>query len=441
MKLNNKLKNLNSYPFHMPGHKRNARFGIAGSEIDITEIDGFDNLHNAGGILLDIENRLSEHYKSKKSFMLVNGSTVGILSAVFAVCKEGDKIIVARNCHKSVYNACMLRHLSVVYIEPAFDFENGYYTHISQADADKAIKDNADAKAMIITSPTYEGNVCHIDITIPLIVDAAHGAHLGLAHFPPYPKGDIVISSLHKTLPALTQTAVINICNAKYINRVKLYLDIFETSSPSYVLMNSVDICLDYLKNKSDDFFKYYNNLQNIHSIKLKRLKIKKNDDKSKIVVSSAKTNLSGNRLSKILRNDFNIEVEAAGMNYVILMTSVADTKEAFLRLKDALLTIDDNCCNSETFDNLPFRKPLCPKGEQIISMDDASVESDLREAIGKTANEFIFSYPPDIPIVFPNEIISEEIVEYVTMLIKSGVNIVSDSGLLPNKILTKKDI
>jgi arginine/lysine/ornithine decarboxylase len=114
----------------MPGHKRNPKFAITGSDIDITEIDGFDNLHNANGILLEVENALAQIYKSKKSFMLINGSTVGILASIFAVCNEGDKIIIARNCHKSVYNACMLRKLKITYIEANFDSDNGYYTSI-----------------------------------------------------------------------------------------------------------------------------------------------------------------------------------------------------------------------------------------------------------------------------------------------------------------------
>jgi arginine/lysine/ornithine decarboxylase len=118
VKLHEKLKTLERYPFHMPGHKRNPAFGITGSEIDITEIDGFDNLHAPTGVIADIEARLQTHYKSAHSFLLVNGSTVGILAAIFSVCNEGDKILIARNCHKSVYNACLLRKLRVVYLEP-----------------------------------------------------------------------------------------------------------------------------------------------------------------------------------------------------------------------------------------------------------------------------------------------------------------------------------
>ena len=116
--LHNELEKLNRYPFHMPGHKRNTQFGITACEKDITEIDGFDNLHSPAGLIKEVEDRLSAIYKSEKSFMLINGSTVGILASIFAVAKENDTVLIARNCHKSVYNACYLLKLKIAFIEP-----------------------------------------------------------------------------------------------------------------------------------------------------------------------------------------------------------------------------------------------------------------------------------------------------------------------------------
>ncbi|MBR1763333.1 MAG: aminotransferase class I/II-fold pyridoxal phosphate-dependent enzyme [Eubacterium sp.] len=440
MNLNDKLNNLCSYPFHMPGHKRNKKFGITGSEIDITEIYDFDNLHDAGGVLLDIENRLANVYKSKKAFMLVNGSTVGILSAVFALCDEGDKVIVARNCHKSVYNACMLRKLRVIYIEPEFDGENGFYKSLSQETIDEAIKNNPDAKALVITSPTYEGYVSEINSSLPLIIDAAHGAHFGIGKFPKYPKGDIVVSSLHKTLPALTQTAVLNVFNKEYENRVKLFLDIFETSSPSYVLMSSVEKCLDYIEGSESDFDDYYDRLSSLHSQSLEKLKIRKTDDKSKIIVSTASSTLSGKRLAEMLREDFNIEVEAYSKNYVILMSSVADDEEALRKLAIALLTIDDANSEVEKAEAIPFKKPPCPAAVQTISIVKSVEQTEFKNSDDKVANEFVFAYPPDIPLIVPNETITREILDYICEIAESGVNIISDSSLFPDKILTKAE-
>lgn len=436
MRLEDKLKELGTYPFHMPGHKRNKKFGITGSEIDITEIDGFDNLHCPIGVIADIEKDLEKIYKSKKSLISVNGSSMGIMSAIFAVCNRGDKIIVARNCHKSVFNACMLLELKIIYIEPDYDSTNGYYMRLSQETADKAVRENPDAKAMIITSPTYEGFISEIECDIPLIIDAAHGAHLGLGYFPKYPSGDIVISSLHKTLPALTQTAVINIYSEKLIERVKRFNDIFQTTSPSYVLMNSISICADYVLKNRRDFCVFYENLCDLRLADTDNLRIMYTDDISKIIVSTAGTDISGNDLAEILRDKYKIEVEAYYKTYVLLMTSVADEKERLEYLKKALEEIDEGLiCKYEEL----IKKPPCPQKIMQIKIDNEGEETEIDESIGKVSNEFVYAYPPDIPIIIPNEIISREAIEYIKDGAKSGVNIISDSALIPNKILTKK--
>ena len=436
MRLEDKLKGLDTYPFHMPGHKRNKKFGITGSEIDITEIDGFDNLHCPRGVIADIENDLKKIYKSKKSLISVNGSSMGIMSAIFAVCNRKDKIIVARNCHKSVFNACMLLELKIIYIEPDYDSTNGYYMRLSQETADKAIRENPDAKAMIITSPTYEGFISEIECDIPLIIDAAHGAHLGLGYFPKYPNGDIVISSLHKTLLSLTQTAVINIYSEKLIERVKRFNDIFQTTSPSYVLMNSISICADYVLKNRRDFCAFYENLCDLRLADTDNLRIMYTDDISKIIVSTAGTDISGNDLAEILRNKYKIEVEAYYKTYVLLMTSVADEKEKLEYLKKALEEIDEGLiCKYEKL----IKKPPCPDKAMQIKIDDEGDETEIEESVGKVSNEFVYAYPPDIPIIVPNEIISREAIEYIKESVKNGVNIISDSTLIPNKILTKK--
>lgn len=436
MRLEDKLKELGTYPFHMPGHKRNKKFGITGSEIDITEIDGFDNLHCPKGVIADIEKDLEKIYKSKKSLISVNGSSMGIMSAIFAVCNRKDKIIVARNCHKSVFNACMLLELKIIYIEPDYDSTNGYYMRLSQETADKAVRENPDAKAMIITSPTYEGFISEIECDIPLIIDAAHGAHLGLGYFPKYPSGDIVISSLHKTLLSLTQTAVINIYSEKLIERVKRFNDIFQTTSPSYVLMNSISICADYVLKNRRDFCVFYENLCDLRLADTDNLRIMYTDDISKIIVSTAGTDISGNDLAEILRDKYKIEVEAYYKTYVLLMTSVADEKERLEYLKKALEEIDEGLiCKYEEL----IKKPPCPQKIMQIKIDDEGEETEIDESIGKVSNEFVYAYPPDIPIIVPNEIISTEAIRCIKESAKNGVNIISDSALIPNKILTKK--
>lgn len=435
MKLQNKLQSLDKYPFHMPGHKRNGKFNIIGSEIDITEIEGFDNLHSPNGVIADIENDLAEIYKAKKSFISVNGSSGGILSAIHSVCSYGDTIIIARNCHKSVYNACMLLNLNVVFIEPEYDRDNGYYTRISQEAVNFAISSNLDAKAVVITSPTYEGYISKISSSIPLIIDAAHGAHFGISYFPEYPKADIVISSLHKTLPALTQTAVVNVYNEKYISRVKCYMDIFQTTSPSYVLMNSIGVCTNYIKENRMEFAKLYEKICDFRLIELENLRLKYNDDVSKIIISTANCNINANKLADILRNDFKIEPEMVSKNYVLLMITIGDESLAIDRLKEALIYIDNQL--SKSFDKSIIKPPIT-KEKTRIEISDYSVQCEIDKAIGKLSNEFIYAYPPDIPIIVPNEIITKESIDYIKRCLESGVNIISDSSLLPNMILTK---
>ena len=435
MNLHDKLKDIDTYPFHMPGHKRNDKFGILGSEMDITEIDGFDNLHSPSGVIKNTEDKLKSIYKSGRSFISVNGSSGGILASIFAVCNEGDTVIIARNCHKSVYNACMLLKLKIIFIEPQYDLTNGYYTNLKQDTVNSAMNRHPEAKAVIITSPTYEGFVSDIKCDIPLIIDAAHGAHFGMPYFPKYPSGDIVISSLHKTLPSLTQTAVVNVFNEKYADKIKRYMYIFQTTSPSYVLMNSIDICCDYVLNSRSEFGKFYEKLCDLRLVETDNLKIQYNDDISKIVLSCASTNITGSELADIFRSKYKIEPEAVSQNYILLMATIGDTDEGLALLKKAVFETD---AKLEYSPAKAIRKPPVDKNEIVISIADNGILTDTNECVGKVSNEFVYAYPPDIPIIAPNEIITAEAVDYIKNAMADGVNIISDSGQLPNKILTK---
>lgn len=435
MKLNKKLNKLEAYPFHMPGHKRNEKFGIRSSEIDITEIDGFDNLHNPKEILKELEEDITTLFKSKKSIISVNGSTCCILSAISAVCNWGDEIIIARNCHKSVYNACFINRLKVNYIEPEFDESIGVYTYVTQNAVDEAIKSHPTAKAIVITSPTYEGIVSKIHTDIPLIIDSAHGSHFGFADYlPKRAEGDIVINSFHKTLPCLTQCAAIHINNDKYISKVKKYMDIYETSSPSYVLLSSIDKCVDFLKESHTAFENYKKILDAFyHRVsKLKNIKTFYNDDITRIIITA--DGYGGNELADYLRK-CDIEPEGTGINYVILISTVCDTESGFDMLYNALKKLPVR--ESRKF---KFIKPVIP--EKIYEQYEINntCAAAFNNAHGKIAGECIFAYPPDVPIVASGELIEQCTLDYIKELINSGVNILSDSNLLPDSILTKLD-
>lgn len=433
MKLSDKLENISTYPFHMPAHKRNSEFSIKASEIDITEIDGFDNLHKPAGMIKELEDEIARLFGYEESIISVNGSTCCILSAISAVCKKGDKIIIARNCHKSVYNACFINELDVNYIEPEYNYDFGCYGKITQEAVDNALKQCPDACAVVITSPTYEGFVSNINCDIPLIIDAAHGAHFGFADFfPERARADIVIQSLHKTLPCLTQTAVVHTDSSLLADKIKKYMDIYETSSPSYVLLSSIDKCIDFLKSSTvferykkmlDDFYSFAENTDGITLLK--------NDDITRIILSVK--GYSGFELAQILRADYGIEVEGHSLRYVILISSVCDTEKGFDLLKKALVTIEKGKA-----DTISFEKPEIPEKafdtHQIINTERTRL--DLCE--GRICAEYIYAYPPASPIIAPGEIISAQTIDYINCCIEKGINILCDSDLLPNEILTK---
>ena len=252
-----------TYPFHMPGHKRNM--GGYGFEdpfsFDITEIDGFDNLHHAQGILREAQQRAARLYGARETFFLVNGSTAGILSAVSGCTSQGGKLLMARNCHKAVYHAAALKELDTVYLYPEKEPEYGLTGGITPGQVEQALREDAGIEAVIITSPTYDGVVSDVRgiaraahrFHVPLIVDEAHGAHFRF--HPCFPVSavdcgaDVVIQSVHKTLPSLTQTALLHLCDSfSDGERIRRYLSVYQTSSPSYVLMASIDRCMELLE-------------------------------------------------------------------------------------------------------------------------------------------------------------------------------------------------
>ncbi len=441
----------------MPGHKRNT--GLLGKampfNIDITEINGFDDLHNADGILKKVSEKAQALYNSDRSFILVNGSTCGILAAITSVVHRGSTVIAARNCHKSVYNACALSELDVRFVYPPVT-KSGVCGSISPESIRCALEECSDPKAVIITSPTYEGvisdvetiaRICH-ERNAVLIVDNAHGAHLPFCTFgkkgDPISSGaDIVVSSLHKTLPALTQTSVAHVMGDRADpERFAKYLSVFETSSPSYVLMASIDACLDFTKSCKKQFAYYENELSEFSKkmSKLEKLKIlcagndtiEKNGfysfDRGKIVIETDGTTLSGVELSEILRDEYSLELEMAYPNYALAMTSVCDTADGMKRLADALLEIDKKVTRSkgkQAFPSLPKPMRIRMTNAEIDMLPDLELTREQAASGRYISHKYIYAYPPGVPIAAPGEIIGMFEYEYIEMLKKSGVNIV----------------
>ena len=436
------------YGFHMPGHKRNEKmFGTRlPYGIDITEIDGFDDLHHAETLIKDQEERAARLYKAEETHFLVNGSTVGILSAILGVTNRGDKILVARNCHKSVYNAMELNGLRPIYIYPEYEKDLQINGEVSGEKIEILLNENPDIKAVMIVSPTYDGVLSDVEKIaqivhkrgIPLIVDEAHGAHFGFhPYFPENSnvKGaDIVIHSVHKTLPSLTQTALIHI-NGEIVDREKVrkYLHMLQSSSPSYILMASIDRCMELLESEGDTLFELFAQRIDVFRTELqglKHLEILQTEqfDRSKFLISVKKTGITSKKLADILLHKYHLQMEMTGGTYVLAMTALGDTKEGFERLKRALFEIDQSLSDEKQEDYLPVELPKLPlvcTNEEIERKKCGNEELILWKAsIGRISTEYAYVYPPGIPLIVPGEQITQEAIQVLALYAELGFSV-----------------
>ena len=455
-KIEDKLVELSEsdvYPFHMPGHKRQINSKINPYSIDITEIENFDNLHDAKGIIANAQEKASKLYGSRKTYYLINGSTCGLLASIFAVTKRGSKVVIARNCHKAVYNAALLRELEIKYIYPLIT-EYGIQGKIIEEDIENILEEDEQISAVVITSPTYDGvvsnvrKICQIahKKDIPVIVDGAHGAHLGFSEdMPENPvklEADLVIESVHKTLPAFTQTALLHVCTDR-VDRGKIekYLGIFETSSPSYVLMSGIEKALDLIKDnkvelflefkdKRDDFYEKVSKLNKLKVLRKQDFSEKEayDFDESKIIMMTNEAGISGKRLQEILLDEYQIQLEMSAGNYALAISTIMDTKEGFDRLANALVEIDRRIQrDQEKISNINKDDKILnasiyqskEKVMEIYEADRANYKAvALDEAIGRISKNYINIYPPGIPLLVPGEKISKTILEDIKKII-----------------------
>lgn len=462
--INNAKSNI--YPFHMPGHKRRGAEVLGEMkpyDIDITEIEGFDNLHHANGIIRQAQDEAAQLYGADHAYFLINGSTCGILAAISAATKRGDRILVARNCHKAVYHGIYLRQLRPVFIYPQIT-RSGIQGQITAVEVEKAFKENSDIKAVVITSPTYDGVVSDVASIaqiahahgVPLIVDEAHGAHFGFGgDFPENAiklGADAVILSLHKTLPAFTQTALLvtqdinNIADkGKCLLAHKLvekFLGIYETSSPSYVFMTGTERCIHYVRDNGEaPFTELRHHLDNFYqkTSDLKHLRVvRKSDfsveeafdfDESKILIFTDNTDMSGQELLEILLHKYDIQLEMAAGSYALALCSIMDTEEGFDRLAEALISIDEGISLQEgtkystKLDTSIYQ--TLPKAMEMYEAYEMQTEAvPFSQTVGRTSGAFVYLYPPGIPLVVPGEIINEKLVGDVRKALELGMEV-----------------
>lgn len=445
------------YPFHMPGHKRNP--DTVNTDLpfdrDITEIDGFDNLHHPEGILKKAQETAASVYDTKECYYSVNGSTAALLAAVSATVPRNGQILVARNCHKAVYHALYLRNLIPTYVYPQMDPKWWINGGISSDKVERALAENPEIKAVLLTSPTYDGVVSDIEkiaeivhrYEIPLIVDEAHGAHFHFSNYFPTSAtelgADLVIQSFHKTLPSMTQTAVLHNCSDRVDSRlIRRFMGIYQSSSPSYILMASMDACMEKMSSDGNEMFREFTKILEKARRRLSECKYIRlvspeigtagvfDYDRSKLLFSTRYASMTGSELAQILLEKYHIQVEMETEHYVLALAAVGDSGEGFERLCQAIEEINQE----EAQKKKEKRETEEPKAgrtaytslSQFMSITEAmESESEIRkleESVGRISAEFGYLYPPGIPLIVPGEQITGQFIRNMRIYMEEGL-------------------
>ncbi len=448
-------KKTDTISFHMPGHKESdilMRYGYEDFlknliNYDITEIYGADNLYHAETIIKEGQERYAKLYGAKESFYLINGTTAGILAAVLSSVKKGGQLIMARNSHKAVFNALRLGDIQPVYIYPEIIKGFNISGPIDPKEIEDTIINNPQAQAVILPSPNYYG-VCSDIKSIAkithqygkiLIVDEAHGAHLKFSDKLPDAAidsgADIVINSVHKTLTSLTQSAVLHVNSERVdIENLKDKLQLVQSTSPSYLLMASLDICASIMQQDGEKLVDqlaenidlFYEKVENIQGLKvMKSEDIGCQFDKTKINIDMTQIGLTGSQVDRFLREEHNIYMELVSTNLVMGLTGIGNSKDDFDQLAEALIKIKEK---HGTDKEIHTPEIFFEKTEQVaISIQTLEQHKEwvsLDISMGSVCATSVIPYPPGIPLICPGERISETAVKYLKALKDSEIKI-----------------
>ncbi|MCL2351163.1 MAG: aminotransferase class V-fold PLP-dependent enzyme [Firmicutes bacterium] len=458
------------YPFHMPGHKRGPVFSPWAAGFlrrDLTEIPGMDNLRAPSGVLREFQERIALIYGAGEAAFLVNGATAGVFAAVMASCGDGERLVVARNSHGSVFGAMAAAGVLPRYVYPETT-QDGLVGWIAPDEISRALDENPDCRAVLVTSPTYEGVVsdvagiaraAHARGAV-LIVDEAHGAHFPFHEAFPSPAvrlgADAAVVSFHKTLPCPSQCAALLWNGAENGELIRRYLALTQTSSPSYAFMAITDEVLTELRNRAEHFEKYVRMLRGARErlAGLENLRLFTGEasggsagadqaaglfDISKITILTGGL-MTGAELERELIAA-KIQPELAGRGHVLALTGVADTEAGFGRLADALYATDRRLAtavraggtararttgqkagenpqiNDERFTDAAAETPpaappyaglprVAVRYSPRLALRMKTRKVSLADSFGEAAGEFIAPYPPGIPVLAPGEVI-----------------------------------
>lgn len=418
--------------FSTPGHK--GIFSLPSQvEFDVTETIGTDNLLHPQDVILKSMENLKRIYGSKKSYYLTGGSTISNHIALKSITKEGDRVLIERNAHRSILNGCILNKLKTEFMYPSYDKKTKLFLPLSPQIIESYLKKYKDIKLVILTSPTYYGMVLNIREIAEvvhkygayLLVDEAHGSHLNFLdkNLSALSGGaDIIVQSPHKTLPCLTGSSFIHVGSSKVnIERLEKVISMISSTSPSYLMLLSMERALEYMEEEGRE------NLKNV----LNLIKELKNDLKDKYFFYEsdfhdptkllfAKENVSG---SQILRELFkkNIRLEMADINYALALVGPVDSEKTLVPLKKAMREIN---LKEENFKDI-YRQVLPEKiMEMYETFERESQFINYTEAAGRISADTICPYPPGSPIIVPGELIDQDVIDTIGTYLKAEIEV-----------------
>ncbi|RED51667.1 aminotransferase class I/II-fold pyridoxal phosphate-dependent enzyme [Cohnella lupini] len=458
---------LRARSFHVPGHKQHAPWGEVGAppyyydsilEIDVTELSDTDDLHHPEGPIADAQKLAADCYDTEETRFLVGGSTAGNLAMILGVCHSGDLVILQRNVHKSIIHGLMLAGVRAVLLPSAIDASSGLATIPEERLLREALeKYRGEAKAVILSSPNYYGmshdltplvRLAH-EIHVPVLVDEAHGPHFGF--HPAFPEtalragADVVVQSTHKMLSAMTMGAMLHMQGALVPrNAVRQALTMVQSSSPSFPIMASLDLARRQLHTQGAEMFR-----SAMEAVKQATRGLSETTyralgygeyasegiayDPLKLVLFDESGGLSGFELRDELIRRKCIP-EMADARYVVLAFGPGSTWEDGDRLSDALREISQASPNGrEKGNKLTDRTRTASSSLETYVVPDPVIfaregfEShaiELADSAGYRSAEWIIPYPPGIPMLYPGEVITEEIIEQLRRWRHEGAQI-----------------
>lgn len=423
--------------FSMPGHKGHINKQFI--NLDVTELNETADLHSDCEVVKSANNKIAKVYNTKQSFIMTSGSTTAIYAMLLSVLKPGDTILLNEDSHISVINACTVIGIKIRILEK--EFNDDFLIPGKVEDISKYLLKYSDISAVLITSPNYYGVVSDTKNIytackkhgIPLLIDAAHGAHFFVSDKLPQCAtryADLVCHSAHKTLNALTGASYLHVCSDRVsADRVRECINMLETSSPSYPIAVSAESAVDINNKDWENIIELSNDFKK--KISKLGLLCLDNDDTTRIVINFYGFNITGFKVLDELSKKYSIDAEMADMLNIVLIVTPKNTVHDFKKLYLALLDIIKNTEKAFIKPSFkPFKRDGIIDPKKAFFADKESVY--LNESIGRISAKTVISYPPGTPIIITGEKITNEHIDMLLNLISSGAKVM---GVKDNKI------